>query len=274
MTDRKPDTRIINRGRGHSYVLDGQKVQGVTTIISDGVPKGALVNWAARTAAEYAVDHWDELERLPVSERLDLIRRAPDAARTAGGVRGDEVHRLVHRWLLGETITVPDDRRGYVDAGLRFMDEWDVQELAVEAACFWRGSDDVGRPRPYGGRFDLLGALLADAGRVWLLDWKTTLKGVFSDTALQLAAYRYSAFYVLEGEVDEDGRAIEHPMPPVDRVGVVLLRDDGSYDLVPLEGDWEALAVFTAAQEVAAFTKSANDDWIGAALMPPEKEAA
>ena len=52
--------RRIDSGRGHRYVdAYGIKVPGVTTLLSGGLPKPALTNWAARTAAEFAVDNWE-----------------------------------------------------------------------------------------------------------------------------------------------------------------------------------------------------------------------
>jgi hypothetical protein len=270
MTVKKPETRIVQRGRGHSYLLDGVKVPGVTTILDKGVPKPALIDWAARQSASYAVDHWPELEQMAPSERLEAIRGARWSTLREAGERGREVHALVHRYVIGETVTPPDELAGHFDAGCRFVDEWRLQELAIEVAVFHRPAPEEGRPYPYGGRFDLLGRL-AD-GNLWLLDFKTSLRGVFMEYALQLAGYRYADFYVLDGDVDEDGAATEHPMPPVDEAGVVWLRADGSYELVPLQADYAALEVFTAAQQVAAFASSSRDEWIGDALRPPEPE--
>lgn len=271
MTARKPATRIVVRGRGHSYLLDGAKVPGVTTVLDKGVPKPALIDWAARQSAAYTIDHWHELLELPPSERLELIRGARWATLKAAGERGREVHELVHRYVVGETVKPPDELAGHFDAGCRFVDEWQVQELAIEVAVFHRGDDESGRPLPYGGRFDLL-ARLADE-QVWMLDFKTSLRGVFKEYALQLAAYRYADFFVLDGDVDADtGAAVEHPMPPIDRTGVVWLSADGSYELVPLEADHTALEVFTAAQVVAAFADSDRDEWIATALRPLELE--
>jgi hypothetical protein len=263
----KQKTRSIRRGRGHSYELDGEKVQGVTTVLNNGVPKNALTNWAAREAGEYAIDHWDELGALPLSERLELMRTAPDRARDEGGDRGRETHELVRRYLAGEEIVPPDELVGYFDAGVKFEREWQPAEIAVEFAVFARPDLEMGRARGYGGRSDLLATLID--GLLWLLDWKTAKKGVFSDNALQLAAYRYSDFYIVDGDLDEAGEYVEHPMPAVDRAGVVWLRGDGSYDLVPLEADEQALGVFFAAQEVAWFTKSSREDWIGDSLWLP-----
>src|SRR4029077_590070 len=105
------------------------------------------------------------------------------------------------------------------------------------------------------------------------LDFKTG-SGVWIDFVLQLAAYRYAEFFVLAGDVDDQGVAVEHPMPPVDATGIVHLRGDGSYELVPLEAGPEAFAVFGAAQQTAEFRqygdRSASDAWIDEALRPPE----
>ena len=49
-------TARVDRGRFHSYKLDGQKCDGVTWAIDNGVPKKALIGWASREAATYAVE--------------------------------------------------------------------------------------------------------------------------------------------------------------------------------------------------------------------------
>jgi hypothetical protein len=263
VTAKAPSTRIVNRGKGHSYLLDGEKVPGVTTILGNGFPKPALINWAAKTTAGYAVDHWDELAGVNISERMRRLERARWDDVGQAGERGREVHTLGQRFLAGEAVAPPEELAGHLDAYVAFVEEWQPAEVAVEAAVF-------SREFRYGGRFDLL-ARLADE-LLWLLDFKTSRSGVFAETALQLAAYRYADFYVLEGEVDGDGLAVEHPMPAVDRVGVVWLRADG-YDLYPLEAGVEAFEVFGAVQRVADFATSPKESWVGDGLRPPELEA-
>ena len=272
MTPPKPETRIIQRGSGHAYSLDGQKVPRVTRIIGDGVPKPALVGWAAKESGQYVLDHWPELEAMSPSERFEAVRDARYTTLRAAGDRGREVHALLHRYVLNEPVEPPEDLAGHFDAGCRFVDEWRLREVAIEVAVFHRPAPEVGRPHPYAGRFDLLGHLVD--GRLWLLDFKTSLKGVYPEYALQLAAYRYADFYVLDGQVDAAGLAVEHPMPAVDAAGVIWLRDDGSYELVPITADYRALEAFTAACELAGFATSDRGEWIGSALRPPEPEEA
>jgi hypothetical protein len=259
MTARKPDTRIVNHGRGHSYQLDGEKVDGVTRALDGGYPKKALIGWAADESGKYVLNHWDELVAMEPAARYATVRDARFIVQREASERGQEVHTQVVRYLHRQPVVPPEGLEGHVDHAIRFVEEWGVREVAVEAPCFSRAFR-------YGGRLDLL-AELAD-GRLWLLDFKTNLKGIFLETILQLAAYRYAEFYVLEGELDEAGQAVEHPMPPVDATGVVWVRADG-YDLVPVDSGPEAFVVFGAVQEVAGFATSQRDDWIGDALRPP-----
>jgi hypothetical protein len=257
----KPQARIIQRGRNHSYELDFEKVPGVTTVLNGGFPKPALVYWAAKACAQEVLDYWDDLAALSPSQRYEQVRTAPDRDRDAAARRGTEVHDYAQRYLAGETITPPDEIAGHVDAYIKFVEEWKPVEVAVEAACF-------NREFRYAGRFDML-ARLAD-GHLWLLDLKTTRSGVFIDNVLQLAGYKYAEFYVLPGELNDNGQAVEHPMPQVDRCGVVWLRGDGTYELYALDANDEAFTLFGYAQGIAVFAKSEQGNWISDPLRPPE----
>lgn len=245
------DTRRVQRGRNHTYLLDGAPVTGVTTIISKGVPKPALVPWATNTVAGYAVDHWDELGELPPSKRLDRLKKAPNADRDAAAKRGTEVHALAEHLIHGEAVDVPDELAGHVEAYVQFLDAWDVQPVLVERPVF-------SRRHAYAGTFDMV-ATLAD-GTTRLLDIKTNRSGPFGEVALQLAAYRYADFYL-------DHTNTEQPMPAVDSCAVVWVRADG-HNVVPVEAGPEEFRAFLYAQQVAHFAERARD-LIGEALSPP-----
>lgn len=246
-----PETRRVDRGRNHSYLLDGGKADGVTTVLGEGFPKPALVGWAGNTTAEYAVDHWDELAEMLPSARLAVLKAARFKSRDEAALRGQDVHKqLQDLALLGE-VDVPEPIEGFVDAYLEFVRDWQPQELLAEAV--------VGnRPFGYMGTLDVV-ARLVD-GLVWLLDFKTG-KGVYAESALQLAAYRRAEFYL-----DADWR--EQPMPRVDACGVVHVRADG-YDLYPVEAGDEAFRLFLQAQSIARFRAEAESTVIGESLRPP-----
>jgi hypothetical protein len=244
-------TGRINRGRNHSYKLDGEPTPGVTTIIGDGVPKPALSYWAAKMAAEFTADNLDTLNGLDRFAIVDLVKGAPWRDRDAAARRGTEVHRLGEQLVAGEEIEVPEELTGHVDAYLRFLDDWQLDPVLVEAVV-------VNRTHRYLGTLDLVADL--NDGHRWLLDIKTTRSGVYGETALQLSAYRHAEHYL-----DEDGN--EQPMPEVDRTGVIWVRADG-YDLVPVDTGPDIYRYFRAAQHVAHFAKHIAPVAVGEALRP------
>lgn len=250
-------TRRVNRGRGHVYFLDGEPSVGVTTILDNGVPKPALVGWAANVTAGYVVDHWEELLELRPSERLEVLKRARWAEKDAAARRGTEVHEYALRLAAGEEVDVPEELAGHVDSYLAFAEDWLEQEIVVEAVV-------INRRYRYMGTLDVIAGL--KDGRVWLLDWKTGGKGIYRETALQLAAYRNAEALLLE-----DGT--ERPMATVDAAGAVWLRADG-YELVPLETGPEVFRTFLYAQQVAKFSQAPEEAYIGAPLRPPDRKAA
>jgi hypothetical protein len=249
MPTKTPITGRINRGRNHSYKLDGNAAPGVTTIIGNGVPKPALPYWAAKTAAEFTADNLDTLTGLDRFAVVDLVKGAPWRDRDAAARRGTEVHRLAEQLVAGKEIEVPDELAGHVDAYLRCLDDWQLDPVLVEAIV-------VNRSHRYLGTLDLVADL--NDGNRWLLDLKTTRSGVYGETALQLAAYRYAEFYL-------DDQGDEQPMPPVDRTGVIWVRADG-YDLVPVDTENDVYRYFRAAQFVAHFTKHVGPVVVGEAL--------
>jgi hypothetical protein len=258
MTAAKPSTRMTPKG--HDYYLDGEKVpMSVTGITGAGLPKPQLVDWASRESADVVLNRWDELVQMAPSERYEAVRGARFQTLGEAKERGTEVHTQIVRYLAGEPVVPPAGLEGHIDAAIKFVEEWRLAELLVEVPVFSREFN-------YAGRLDLLGRLIDGAS--WLLDFKTHAKGPFVESALQLAAYRYAEFYVVPGELDEHGRVIEHPMPAIDRAGIVHVRADG-YDLYPYDAGPEAFVLFGAAQQIAEFTKSPREQWIGAALRPP-----
>jgi hypothetical protein len=252
-----PAMRRRNHGRGHSYYIGETKVPGVTTALGDGYPKPALVDWAARETAGYAIDHWDELAELTPSKRLAALARARFEVQQEASLRGTRVHEYAQRLAAGETVEVPDEYRDHVDAYLRFAEEWQPAELYVEAPVFSLRYGYAGTP-------DLIAELVD--GQVWLLDWKTSSRGAYPDHVLQLAACRYGE-YVLDPNLGPV------PMPAVDACGIVWLRADG-YDLLPVDADRRAFELFLYVKAVARFVKSDREEWIGDAVLPPARREA
>lgn len=241
-------------GRNHSYFLNGQKLPGVTTILGDGLAKPALVAWGINTTAGYAADHWDELAGLPVSKRIETLKKAPYADRDAAAKRGTEVHRLAELLAHGKEVDKPDELAGHVESYVRFLDEFEPEPVLLEESCVnvsqW----------PYAGTFDAIFDFPKWGRR--LVDIKTARSGVFPDNALQLAAYRNATHYANA----EDGWEL-HPMPEVDGCAVIHVRADG-YSLVPVETGPAVFRVFRYAQQMYAWANDLSKTVVGEAVTP------
>lgn len=240
----------INRGRGHSYEIDGRRADGVTTLIGDGLPKPALIGWAANTTAAYAVDHWDELAGETPSKRLDVLKRARYLDLDTASKRGTEVHDLAEKLSHDIEIEVPDELAGYVESAVKFLDEWKPQTILTECVV-------ASRKWGYAGTFDLLMRL--PDGRVVLADYKTSRSGIWGETSLQLGAYANADVYLdAEGnEQDMAGLGITDGM-------AVWIRSDG-YDVYSVDLD-EGFKIFTHVMWVARQAKGMKDRLISEAL--------
>lgn len=226
--------------RGHTYTLDAEPVTGVTSLIRGGLPKPALIRWAAKSAARYAVDNWRALAPLVASgeaeSAYDEIRRAPFRERDTAAARGTEVHRYAEALSRGEDVDVPDELYGYVTSCAEFLDDWGVTPVLTETVV-------ASRAHRYAGTFDLVARL--PGGEVALFDYKTGASGIWPDTALQAVAYRRAEFYL-----STSGAEV-----PMGRLGIsaayaVHLRPDG-YAVHPLDTGEDAFRRFLAVAEVA-----------------------
>ncbi len=258
-----------NHGRGHSYRdEDGAKVPGATTLIGEGLPKGeGLTKWAIETTVDHMLDRWEEYSAMLPSERRKTALKARYETVSRAAARGTQVHDLADRLMHGEKIAIPEGMEGYVQAAVDFIDEFDVQPVAVEFTVYsetWR----------WAGTCDLVADLIdpedpepdpALKRRVrWLLDYKTKEKesGVFGDAALQLAAYR-CAETMVDPATGED-----RPMIEVDRCGIVQIYKDGTYRLVPVEADEAEYKIFQYAQQMALW-REGNRALVGDPIPAP-----
>jgi hypothetical protein len=246
--------RRVETAKGHAYKdANGARVPGVTTILGDGIPKPALINWAANATAEAAINDWERLSVLKPAARLKELQGARYAEKDAAGKRGTEVHAAAEKLLAGKAVQVPDEIAGHVEAYARFLDEFEVEPVHVEFSCF---SYKWG----YAGTADLCATLtLPERGRALVLaDLKTTRSGIFGETALQLAGYRYADKWAVDG--------VEFDPPQVDYCVGIHVRGDG-YQLLPVEVSEMEFKDFLYAQRIAQFAARSRD-LVGGPIMP------
>lgn len=251
----------IDRGKNHSYKIDGRKADGVTTLIKGGLPAPALMYWSARTVAEYVADNVENvrgyMDTLNRDQLVKLLKDIPWGVRDKAAVNGTDVHNLAEKLVHGEEVEVPAHLTGYVDSCIRFFDEWRVKPVLVEAVV-------ASRKWNHAGTLDLVADL--PNGERWLLDHKTGASGIWPETVFQLAAYRYSEVYVKDG--------VEHPMSELGITGVaaVWIQPTG-YQVIPLEADEAAYKAFLHVAYVARTSGEAKKR-IGEPLTVPAWEAA
>lgn len=252
MTQLVAPIRRVDTARGHHYVdANGTRVTGVTTIIDGGMPKKALINWAGNATAEYAVDNWEDLTHMSPAKRLSKLQKARYAEKDAAAKRGTEVHRLAERLARGEEIEVPEELAGHVESYVAFLDAFQVEPIHIEFSV-------ASYAHSYAGTGDLI-AFFPTLDKTLLCDIKTNRSGIFGETALQLAAYRYAEVLI----DDED----EHEMPTVDGCAAIHVRADDA-DLIPVTAGERQFLQFRYVQQVGVFDRHSSD-LIGAPVEVP-----
>jgi len=252
---------------GHWYKIDGTKADGVTTLIKNGLPKPALIGWAARTVAEYVADATPEvlatLADLGRDGMVNALKGVPWKKRDDAAAKGTEVHRLAEHLVRGDEVEVPEQLAGYVDSCLAFFDDWKVQPVAVERTI-------ANRRWRYCGTFDLVAdAVRPDTGEAvrGLFDYKTSGSGIWPDVALQFAAYANAEVYVAE---DKTERPMADILPPGSPGFGVWLRADG-YDVYPVDMSEPVYKTFLHVAYVARKCDEKTGDiksWLSPAIQP------
>ena len=262
MTKYCPPIRRITRGKNHHYEdADGRRVPGVTTILDGGLPKKELIGWAGNATAEGAVNNWDALSELPPGARMKTLQGIRYEVTNKAKNRGTQVHLYAEALVQGiEVKGVPDELRPYVENYVRFIDAWKLDPILVEVVI-------ANYTYGFAGTLDLVADLTGPTGERerYLLDIKTGEKGIYAETALQLAAYRFAESYV-----DADGD--EQPMPTVEHTGAIHITADDA-QLIPTVSEREQLTMFRIAQKIYEYDKD-KDGLILPALRLPTSSTA
>ena len=193
---------LVFNDSNHSYRLDGKPVTGVTSLLHGGIPKDALVWWAATEAGKWAVEHKYELLTMTDESIVTGAQRAHMRIRDEAGINGTAVHDLAEQLHEhGEVQTDNEYYASFVEGYADFLDRWQITPVLFEHI-------GANREHWYAGTFDLLATSpYLNGGDLVQIDLKTS-KSVWGETALQTAAYCRNEFYL-------DGFDAEQPMPEV-----------------------------------------------------------
>lgn len=262
MTIQSDQVRRREYGQGHAYARRSgngwQKLDGVTSLIREGVPKPALVEWAAKTVAAAAVERWDELADMPDEMRVAALSVAHRAQRSAAATKGTDIHRLAEKLVAGLEVDVPDELMSHVSSAVAFMDDWQISPLATETVVY-------NLTHGYAGTLDMIATTPWVPGGVVLIDWKTGA-GIYDETALQLAAYRWAEFYIGSDKTDRLMAEFK-----VSETWAVHLRDDG-YSVYPMASDPDVFRIFLDAVAMARDRAQMREVPLKGGVLPPARE--
>ena len=214
---------------GRTYTWGDETFTSVTTLLS-ALSKPALVGWAAKVVAEYAVAHMAEIHALALADPDGAIRAlkgSPWQQRDKAADLGTYVHAQIEARILGQTPAEPPadvaTRVGYFQ---QWADDYLPNFEAAEATVYNR---DAG----YAGTLDIIATI---GGTRYIVDIKTSKSGVFPEMALQLAAYAHAEFI---GAPD----GTEAAMPQID-AGAILWISPAGYQFVRVRIDLEIFDAF------------------------------
>lgn len=232
--------REVMRGENRWYETDIGLVPSVSTICQ--VAKSDMGWWEAKKAAEYAMEHIEDLMEQVGSKAMVIeIAEAAVRYRDGKGEIGTALHEYVDAWCQSRAVLkVPTTIKGHVEQWHKFVERYQFRPILAERL--------VWSPHGYAGRLDLVGAVtIDDQEQILLIDTKTG-KSVYGTVALQLAAYRYAQ--------TEEGTPIDNG--DINGCAVLHLRPK-SYRLVPVQAGPEELRDFRYCREVFLIAQRLNE---------------
>lgn len=225
------DNRIY-RWKDEDYV-------SVTTVLNV-LNKPALVPWAAKMSAIYAVEHRYELACMyqdgKFKEAQKLIANARLQTVDDSSKVGDDAHCAISDYIEG--------RMAFYD--VPHLEQFKAWEAAFRPKYLFSEATIYNRSHRYAGSFDIL-CHLNDEN--WLIDVKTG-NNVYPETALQLAGYAHGEFIGKDGE--------ELQLPTVERAGVLHVRPD-FYNFIPMRIDNSEWACFIHCRAIHAWMYEAKN---------------
>lgn len=260
------------------------RLWSVTTLIKLGLgTSDALVNWAVRTTAEYAVDQqpaWAPLAKADRDAAVKVLTDARWATTKKAAARGTDLHKAAEQLALGVTPDVADDVLPYLEQYQRFLSDHEPEFLMAEAPVY----------NPEAGYAGTLDGVIRIGGRAVVCDIKTTAhapdsgksRPPFSEVALQLTAYRRARKVGLLSEMryaagkryyvyDPEGQ--HEPMPETDGA-VCIVVSPFDYMLVPVRTDDETWRHFRHVMECARWQVATSRNVFGPPITAPVREVA
>lgn len=222
-----------------------EQVPSVTRCIEGGIPKPALVNWAAKMAAEHAVANWLRLSSLGPEDRMSEIKTAHQRYAEKKADLGDIVHKLIECWSTNEPFPeLAKEVSSYADSFISFCMAKRPKFIENEVTVW-------SRTHGYAGTADFIAVI---EKKLVLGDTKTGRR-LYPETGLQLSALAYADFIIRE-----DGS--EEPLPPIEELAALHIRPR-SWNLAPVTHAGECFDAFLAAKGVMEWQENVARSVLG-----------
>jgi hypothetical protein len=173
----------------HIYYFEGKKVESVTGICGNGIPKPELTGWLVATPIReikalinHKLDNGEMIDRVSLERIIDQAKNKTEEIKKDAGLVGTVVHGLIEDFLKGKKIPQQSDDK-VINCWNLFLDWWNKQEYQVvelEKKVFSKKYN-------YAGTLDLV--LKDKNGNLILADIKTS-NHISFDYTLQLNAYK------------------------------------------------------------------------------------
>lgn len=226
--------------RLYVHPITGERVPSVTTIMKEGIAKPRLIGWAARLAADYAIENWAALDELSLYERREEIRYAHDREREKASELGTKVHNVIDDWAQGRPHSPAKETKPFLNNFISFMLERQPRFIETEATVW-------SRKHQYAGTFDWVAEI---NGEVLLGDTKSG-KRVYEEVGMQLAALSHADFLIRP-----DGT--EEPMPEFAGLAVLHVRPRG-HKLIRVRKDAKNFRAFLACRELYSWIHETSE---------------
>lgn len=247
-------------GREYTWPPTDERFVSVTTVLSV-INKPALVNWAAKMCAQFAVENVESWKNLDPDAAVDLLKGAHRRNTNRAARLGTAVHEAAEAWSKGERMpvwapSIAPRMRQFQNWLEEFQPEVEHSEVTV-----------YHRAISYAGTADLIVWIGGD--RV-LVDIKTG-KSVYGETELQLSAYANAQFIGMDN-------GTEVPMPEIDQAAALRL-GERSFEFLPARLTPELFKAFCAAVDLWRWNDGTAPQafrrrWLPATVLDPKKAAS
>lgn len=257
------------------------RLWSVTTLLKLGLGlSDALMGWAVKTTANFAIDNLDILTTLSQRDREAAVKLLTDArwaSSKQASARGTDLHKAAEQLALGQQPEVEPHIQPYLDQYVRFLEEHQPEFVLAEAPVYAPNR---------GGYAGTLDAVIRIGGKTVVADIKTTphapdsgrSRPPYEESALQLCAYKRAEVVGLLAERRMVGGRRYYafnpddphhePMPETNGA-VVITISPFDYAVTPVRTDDSVWNAWRHVVECARWRVETSRDVFGPQISPP-----